>query len=240
MKNIFCRVGSKNNIKEHIIKLFPDHITYVEPFIGSGAIYFHKKPSEKEVINDKDQKLMKGYRSIKHASSNPEDFKEFDTMQQMREFYNKTPQTAEDILTHEILRTCNTFGSKGKGRIYNNSNPYSKTKNIKEYKKRMNNTIILSQDYKTVIRKYDNKHTLFYIDPPYENSDKLYENGDMDYIELRNILSNMKGKFILSMNDSPNIRNIFNIFKMKQIKIKTHGNEGIGTNNRNELLIMNF
>ena len=46
MRNLFCRVGSKTPIADHIVKIFPEHDTYVEPFVGSGAIYFHKEPSQ--------------------------------------------------------------------------------------------------------------------------------------------------------------------------------------------------
>ena len=44
MRSLFCRVGNKTSMAPHIINLFPEHETYVEPFVGSGAIYFHKEP----------------------------------------------------------------------------------------------------------------------------------------------------------------------------------------------------
>ena len=243
MRNLFCRVGNKTPIADHIIRLFPEHDLYVEPFVGSGAIYFHKEPSRKEVINDLDKELMTGYRLVKQVSSDPTKYEDLNTFEKIHKFYHSAPHTKEDKLTHLVLKTCNTFGGTGKGDVQESkpSNPYNKLKNIQEYKDRMKNTTILSQDYKTVIKHYDNAKTLFYLDPPYENSDQLYSNSEMDYNELSNILKRIRGKFILSLNDSSRIRQVFKGFKLKQIQVKTQGNKGIGNGNaRKELIITNF
>jgi len=240
MRNLFCRVGSKTAIADTIIKLIPSHKIYVEPFVGSGAIYFHKVPSEKEVINDKDSELIEGYKLVKQVSADVSKYKNLDTLDKIKRFYNSTHTSKEDKLLYKILKFCNTFGSTGKGDMYKESDPMNKIKNITKYKERLKNTIIFSQDYKTIIKKYDSADTLFYLDPPYENSKDLYKNSEMDYNEMAKILSNIKGKFILSLNDSSNIINIFNKFKIKRITVKATGNNGIGENARRELLIMNF
>ena len=184
---------------------------------------------------------MSGYRLIKQVSSDPSKFKSMDDVGELQRFYDRTPQTKEDKLTHLVIKTCNTFGSTGRGDIYKPSNPYNKLKNIQEYKDRMKNTTILSQDYKAVLKTYDSSNTLFYLDPPYEKSDELYKNTGMDYEAMNSLLGSIKGKFILSINDSSNIRSIFKGFKMKRITVKTQGNKGIGTGaDRTELLIMNY
>jgi len=71
--------------------------------------------------------------------------------------------------------------------MYKESDPMNKIKNITKYKERLKNTIIFSQDYKTIIKKYDSADTLFYLDPPYENSKDLYKNSEMDYNEMAKI-----------------------------------------------------
>ena len=242
MRKLFGRVGSKAPIAEHIIKLFPQHDLYIEAFVGGGAIYFSKNPSKKEVINDLDKELMSGYRLIKQVSSDITKYEDLDTFDKQHAFFHRKPKTKEDKLTLSLLKANNTFGGTGKGdvRADKPSNPYNKLKNIQEYKDRVKNTTILSQDYKAVIRKYDNSNTFFYLDPPYEKSDNLYKHDGMNYEEMATLLKGLKGKFILSINDSPNIRKIFKGFKMKQIIVEGSGNKGVGKHDRKELIIMNY
>jgi DNA adenine methylase len=59
---------------------------------------------------------------------------------------------------------------------------------------------------------------------------------------MKNILKNIKGKFILSLNDNKEIIELFNDFRITRIKVNVYSNikDGIGGNDRNELLIMNF
>jgi len=111
-----------------------------------------------------------------------------------------------------------------------------------DYQERLKNTIILNEDYKKVIKKYDSENSLIYLDPPYEESDKShYDNPIIDYNELLDILSNIKGKFILSINNSKKIRDLFQNFKIKKIKTKyTNPLTGGQSKKITELLITNY
>src|SRR5574344_2184345 len=57
-------VGSKRQLKKEIVSLFPQHITYVEPFFGGGSVYFEKEPSKVEVINDYDSNVINFYKVL--------------------------------------------------------------------------------------------------------------------------------------------------------------------------------
>ena len=80
---------------------------------------------------------------------------------------------------------------------------------------------------------------LFFIDPPYENtSENFYlENNIIDYNDLFFLLQNIKGKFLLTLNDSLYIRKIFKNFIIKKITVKSFWQ---GKKDRKELLIMNY
>ena len=54
MKAILKYPGSKWRIADYIASLFPKHKVYLEPFFGSGAVFFKKEPSYIETINDID------------------------------------------------------------------------------------------------------------------------------------------------------------------------------------------
>lgn len=63
--NILKYPGSKWNISKQIVSLLPEHKSYVEPFFGSGAIFFTKNPSPIETINDLDHDVTNLFRCIR-------------------------------------------------------------------------------------------------------------------------------------------------------------------------------
>jgi DNA adenine methylase len=246
MKPLFCRIGSKHLMSEDIISNFPEHLIYVEPFIGGGGVYWNKEPSSAEVINDLDTTLINDYRLIKKVSPDTSEYPiNLNTIDKLTKFIKQKNSSNEDKLIEAVIRRCNGFSGRytTNNNLYNPTNPYIRLKNIKEYKDRIKKTVIKNEDYKKIILKYDTSDTLFYLDPPYENSADMYFKGGhvIDYEEMASILKNIKGKFVLSINGSPYIKRIFGNFKIKKIKLKTraHKSSVIGLKPREELLIMN-
>jgi len=58
--------GGKQKLASMIVPLIPRHNLYCEPFIGGAAVFFAKRPSEIEVINDTNKELMNFYRTVKN------------------------------------------------------------------------------------------------------------------------------------------------------------------------------
>lgn len=56
--------GSKWKLANEICKLIPTHHSYIEPFFGSGAVFFTKSPSDIETINDMDNRVINLFRCI--------------------------------------------------------------------------------------------------------------------------------------------------------------------------------
>lgn len=56
--------GSKWNIAEKLVRLVPEHHSYVEPYFGSGAVLFNKPPSDIETVNDLDSDVTDLFRCI--------------------------------------------------------------------------------------------------------------------------------------------------------------------------------
>ena len=128
----------------------------------------------------------------------------------------------------------------GKGKVYKGINPYNKLVKIPDYQKKLKGVTILNQNAIGVINKYNNAGTFLFLDPPYENSKDLYDKGGMNFEQLASTLRKFKGKFILSINDSRNIRNIFKGFKFRTTTDGGSGNSGIGEGSRKELFIRNY
>lgn len=255
MQAFFGRVGSKRKILNNILKLIPAHKIYGEPFVGGGSVYFGKEPAPKEYINDLDKSLIEGYRLLKKAppveellkyAVKPKYMSKDDptVIKQIQSFVNRKPKNNAEKLLQLLYISRNTFGNKWTGFIYKGSTHISKIKKIDQYRERLQNTTISKQDYKAFIKKIDSKDTFFYLDPPYEDSDKLYKFDFVNLEEMANILKNIKGKFLLSINDSPNVRRIFKGFNIRTILFKgTYDDKEyktIGTKDRRELFISNY
>lgn len=85
---------------------------------------------------------------------------------------------------------------------------------IRELEDRMANVVIENQDFETLIKHYDRTDSFFYADPPYYSSEDMYAVGFgwSDHVRLRDTLANIKGKFLLSYNDCPEIRELYEGF----------------------------
>lgn len=114
----------------------------------------------------------------------------------------------------KLLR--NSYSSSGKSFA---SQPFDIRKLfglIQELEDRMANVIVENQDCETLIRHYDRPDAFFYADPPYFSTEDMYEVGFGwdDHVRLRKTLGDIKGKFLLSYNDCPEIRELYDGFNM--------------------------
>jgi DNA adenine methylase len=245
LRPVFCRFGTKRDIADRIIKLFPTGITtYVEPFVGSGAILWKKQLHPKEVINDLDTELIDDYKLLKTTKAR--NFRtDLDTVPEIQAFVDKTPRNDADKLTYAITNRCNRFSGSKPGGIYLASNPYNKLTKIDDYQARLKDVTITNMSYEKVIDKYDSPTTLFYCDPPYELHDKaeIYKHDNFDQQALRDRLSKVRGKWLLSINDSANIRNMYNGYYYIAFTVKPKSGSkisSIGRDPRKEIFIANY
>ena len=87
---------------------------------------------------------------------------------------------------------------------------------ISQLQDRLANVVVENQDFETLIKHYDRPDAFFYLDPPYFSTEDMYEVGFGwdDHVRLRDMLKNIKGKFLLSYNDCDEIRELYNGFSM--------------------------
>ena len=241
-----CRVGRKKPIQDKVVRASPkDFKIYVEPFVGTGDIFFAINLDPKVVksyINDKDPMISDAFKLMK-SNLNIDNISQFKnkTLEEVRSFVKKS-NTGINKLAEIIYRTCGTFGSKaGDNIIYKNPNIEPKLRRLPEIAEYLSNTTITNSDYTTLF-KHDSPNTFFYLDPPYQDSKGLYKNSVIDFNDMANRLKKLKGKFLLSINDSTEIRNIFKDFKIQGFSVEGGGQaqSDVGAKTRKELFIKNY
>lgn len=84
---------------------------------------------------------------------------------------------------------------------------------------RLARVCIENMSYDRLIPHFDRPTTLFYLDPPYYGCEKEYGDGIFkreDFANLAGILKGLKGEFLLSINDTPEIRDLFGSFRIEK------------------------
>ena len=66
MKTPISYYGGKQKLASKILRLMPHHGLYCEPFVGGGAVFFQKKPSSVEVINDTNKELINFFEVVQN------------------------------------------------------------------------------------------------------------------------------------------------------------------------------
>jgi len=215
MKTPISYYGGKQTMLQHILPLIPQHKLYTEAFCGGAAVLFAKNPVDAEIINDINMDLVTFYWM---AKVNYQELKtEIDKTLHSRDVHAHAVHILNysDFFTQAqrawaVWTLCKTsFASKLDGSFgydFSGGMP-KKLSNAKDeftelLCKRLENVTIESRDALTVIECYDNNDAFHFVDPPYVNSDCGHYEGsfnEQNLIDLLELLSNVKGKFMLTM-----------------------------------------
>lgn len=254
--SFFGWVGGKKALRKTIAPLIPTDIqTYIEPFGGAGWILFYKdKWAELEVYNDLDSRLVNLFRIVKY---HPKAFKEeIDYLLGSREiffqfmngsFFTDIQKAAQFyfIVTRSFAGKCRAIGltKKSKGGICKSQQNY--INRIDDIHYRLDTVIIENLDFEELIKYYDYEGAFFYCDPPYSKGYRYnIQTQKFDNQRLFETLKNIKGRFLLSYNDSPEIRELYKDFEIIEVKrLNGINNKTVGgriNETYKELLIANY
>lgn len=246
----FGSPGGKKYLAHTIVSFIPEHKTYVEPFVGGGAVLFAKKPGRGEVVNDFDPEIAFAYRFMKKVTDEQvENLKKRNweiSEETFKRLKGSTPKNDLDRFYKHIylekfsyLRT----GSYGSQSVSVNRGGVGRKMFLVDrlhiLKDRLKEVEVLNRDYKE-LRKFDSHDSFFYLDPPYPGTGTSRLGGEINMIELHKFCRELKGKFILSLNDNPKNKRLFKDFEIKKVKTVEQIAEGAHSGIRTELLISNF
>lgn len=216
--------GSKWSMAEWIVDHMPPHQTYLEPFFGSGAVFFNKPPSPLETINDLDGDVVNLFRVIRDR---PEELARlvYWTPYSRQEYYDAYDMDGADELElarRFLVRCWMARGVKTNGQTgwrHNNDASHSPNrpvtkqwqdipKKIMAVAERLKDAQIENQPAIQLIERYRFPDVLIYADPPYlldTRSGRMYrhEMTDADHADLLDVLDDHPGPVLLSGYDHP-------------------------------------
>lgn len=225
-------MGGKRNLARRICALIDatPHRTYVEPFVGMGGIFLRRpKRAPVEVINDLNGDVANLFRVIRRHY---EPFvEEMAWLLASRDEFERQRAIDPRLLT-DIERAVRflylqrlafggrthkpTFGvSRGNSSRFNLG---AMRANLKAIRDRLEPVIIEKLDYAQVLRRYDGPETLFYLDPPYDETTGYgLDFGRPQFEAMAEQLGDIAGQFIMSINDTPFIRATFARFQIDEV-----------------------
>jgi DNA adenine methylase len=234
VNSFLAYMGGKSRLATTIIKKMPAHRCYVEVFCGAAWLLFKKdeNASQVEVINDINGDLVTLYRVIKHHLE--EFVRYFKWCLIARDEFNRLRAECPETLT-DIQRAArfyyllkNGYAARISSPTFTSSPSTKPRLNLLRIEEelsavhlRLARVVIENHPYQKIFERFDRPDTLFYVDPPYYECEDYYGKGVFDRTDfeaLKNILKDIKGMFILSINDTAPIRELFKEFQVEKVK----------------------
>jgi DNA adenine methylase len=230
-------IGGKRLLSGKIVSLIEatPHAAYCEPFVGMGGVFLRRTSAARvEVVNDYSHDVATFFRVLqRHYVAFLEMLRfQITTRAEFERLLKTDPATLTDLeraARFLYLQRC-SFGGKVRGRLFGVSltspGRFDVTKLgpvLEAIHERLAGVVIECLPWADFILRYDRPTTLFYLDPPYWGNEKDYGEGlfaRADFERMADLLSRLKGRFILSLNDKPEVRRLFKGFKIESVKVK--------------------
>ena len=220
MKQILKYPGAKTRLAPWICSFIPEHKVYLEPFFGSGAVFFNKQPCRVETINDLNDEVYNYFRVLRDQPDELIRAIEF-TAYSRTEYeatWSEDPRNSVERARHFAVRCWMAIGC---GNLYHNgfrSGQSSTSPNpahtwdtlpdvLRVAAKRLKQAQIEHLKALELMSRYDTSDVFIYADPPYLHSTRskyLYkhEMTDQDHMDLLTVLKRHPGKVLISGYDN--------------------------------------
>jgi DNA adenine methylase len=250
----FPYVGGKRFLARTVIAAISEipHELYAEPFVGAGGVFLRRpEPARVEVINDKSRDVANFFRVLQRLEQAFLDMLRWQLA--TRADFERLIKTDPDTLT-DLERAARflylqrlAMGGKVTGRNFGVSRTAPARFNVtrlapllEEVHERLAGVVIECLDYDAFIARYDRSGALFYLDPPYFGVEHYYGRdlfGRDEFARLAAALRGLQGRFLLSINDVPAIREIFAGLTMRELAVTYTAPTGTNAHQAKELLI---
>lgn len=227
-------LGGKRVLAKRLVAMINaiPHSVYAEPFIGMGGVFFRRDRRPKaEVINDISRDVVTLFRILQRHY--PQFLDTLKWQLSSRAEHQRLVATDPDTLTdlERAARFLYLQRTSYSGRLTNRSysvvttqaSKFDLTKVVpllEDVHERLARVVIERLPYAELIDRYDTEGTLFYLDPPYWGCEHYYGKGvfsPADFDRLSGLLEGIKGRFIMSLNDTPGVRETFARFELEPV-----------------------
>lgn len=230
-------IGGKRALAKRLVERIEaiPHQVYAEPFVGMGGVFFRRRRRpRKEVINDISADVVNLFRLLQRHYQQLLDVLKWQVCSraEFERLVFLDPERLTDLerAARFLYLQRAAFGGKVTGRSFGVSLTtgarFDLTKLVpmlEDAHERLCGVDIERLPYAELIARYDTPGTLFYLDPPYHGTEEVYGQGvfsTADYDRLRGLLEGIEGRFILSINDTPEIRQVFAGFTIEEVEVK--------------------
>lgn len=233
VRPIAAWIGGKRKLAKRLVARINaiEHDSYVEPFVGMGGVFLrrdHRPPCE--VINDWSEDVSTLFRVIqRHFVAFTEMIRfQISSRANFEKLVATDPRTLTDLerSARFLYLQRLAFGGKVASRSFGVSPGLGARFDItriipmiEALHERLSGVIIERLPWQDVIARWDRPRTLFYLDPPYHGCERDY-GADMfgrdQFAEMAGQLATIKGRFIMSINDHPEIRDLFAGFSIEE------------------------
>lgn len=217
----------------------PEHKTYLEPFFGSGAVFFNKEKSPIETINDLDSSVVNLFKVIRDHSEELA-YKIKFTPLSREEYYQsyEDPDPKESDIEQArrfLVRCWQAIGAKTSDRtgwrslIASNGPDTAKDwdrlpQKILLVADRLKQAQIENQPASKLIERYKRDDVLIYADPPYilETRTKRHYKHELtteDHVELLKLLNDHPGPVLLSGYEHDLYNDLLNKWHKQSISV---------------------
>jgi DNA adenine methylase len=234
VKGFLPWLGGKHYLAKRIAPIIDGipHTCYVEPFMGGAHVFFRRRPAKTEVINDLNSELVVLFRVLQwHLEEFLRYFKW--ALVSRAEFTRQLrvpPETLTDIQRAARFYYLQKSGVGGMATAFGTSTTGRPRINLVRLEEelsavhlRLTNVTIENLPWQECVRRYDRPHTVFYLDPPYYGVEHYYGRGLFrrdDFADMVGLLAQLRGRFVLSLNDRPEVRKLFKGFHMITVATK--------------------
>lgn len=250
--------GGKRDEIAQFEKYIPPYETYIEPFVGGGAVFFHLNP-QKAVISDVHTELIDLYRAIgKGEGKQIAEFMETHPNEEteyynIRDNFSPTSPLERACKFYYERKTCYRgmlrYNKKGKFNI-----PYGRYKTVNweeltdtKYADLLARTTILNSPFEEVFRDYNDENNFVFLDPPYDSvfTDYGYCSFTQEHHRrLAECFKTTRNKCMMVIGKTPFIEELYKEYIVdrfdKKYAFKLHSGRIGNEINTEHLIILNY